>query len=775
MQKYLPIKFYQKREQQDERLILGAGNNTPPKWVLSGTELSDRITSLSGEIDDVIQAIEARNKEYEFIPAVVSVELDDAAIAKSHRASIKDIFGREREQKIVGFNNENELLIRVDSVNDAKLVKQKINNSQKYAKGISAITEISPYKPSLYGFEDVKECKIIKASLFNFYDFKLNKAIKDAFYDFCVERDVSVKESFYGDDLIIFRLENIKSKEDYEQIIDFPAVQFLEPMPMFRIELDAIDEPEEIEIIQPDNDREYPVVGVLDSGIADIPHLQPWLLGHTSSYPEDMIDRSHGTFVGGVVSYGDILEGKAITGVSGCKLFDATVLPDTSKETVAEDELLENIREAISQNRNIRVWNLSMGYQDMEVDSCNFSQFGIALDNLQQEYDVIICKSAGNCKNFVKNQPVGKITVPSDSILSLVVGSVSNNGSPSVFSRVGYGPANINKPDLVSYGGNCVKVGGKFVMEGVKSFGVAGEATENVGTSFSTPRVSSLVSALDFEINEEFDPLLIKALAIHSAKYPDGLKLSQEDRVKLMGYGIPDNIDGILYNSDHEITLIQSDRLVKGSYLEILEFPYPESLVDEHGYFYGNITITLVTAPVLFPGNGSEYCQSNIDVIFGTFDEIEAKEINRVNKNEYGPDGLNNMLLPEKYRARFINADHDNPFTRERTLLKYGKKYQPTKKWNIDLSELTPANKEKLLKAPKKWGLRLTGHYRDFAETRAGLDGQQLFQDFCLIITIKDTRNEKMVYNEVSQLLETRNFIHNDIQLRENIHEHVRV
>jgi len=203
--------------------------------------------------------------------------------------------------------------------------------------------------------------------------------------------------------------------------------------------------------------------------------------------------------------------------------------------------------------------------------------------------------------------------------------------------------------------------------------------------------------------------------------------------------------------------------------MEILEFPYPESLIDERGYFYGDITMTLVTSPVLFAGNGSEYCQSDIDVKFGTFDDIKEVEKSKTRRNDYEPEGLANLLTPDKYATRFINADFENPFTRERTLLKYGKKYQPIKKWHINLSELTPAVKEKCLKAPKKWALRLTGLYRDFAETRSGLDGEHLFQDFCLMITIKDPNGKKYIYNEVTQLLESRDFIHNDILLRDNI------
>lgn len=112
---------------------------------------------------------------------------------------------------------------------------------------------------------------------------------------------------------------------------------------------------------------------------------------------------------------------------------------------------------------------------------------------------------------------------------------------------------------------------------------------------------------------------------------------------------------------------------------------------------------------------------------------------------------------------------------RERTLLNYGKKYQIIKKWHINLSEITTANKDKYLKAPKKWCLRLTGLFRDFSITRAALTNRTLYQDFSLIISIKDPNREKYVYNEVTQLLENRNFVHNDIKLRADVQERIKL
>ena len=65
--------------------------------------------------------------------------------------------------------------------------------------------------------------------------------------------------------------------------------------------------------------------------------------------------------------------------------------------------------------------------------------------------------------------------------------------------------------------------------------------------------------------------------------------------------------------------------------------------------------------------------------------------------------------------------------------------------------------------------------FRDFSRTRAALGDRTLYQDFSLVITIKDPNGEKRVYNEVTQLLDNRNFIHNDIKLRDNVRERISI
>ena len=777
MEKYLPINFYQRREDVDDRFTPANGGDEPPKWVLEGEELSQRSEELINEMDIFSSLFNGRSSRYDYVPIVASVSIDDNAIAKSHRSSITELFGDERKHsRVIGYSGDNELFVRLDNATEAKLIQSKLGNETKYAKGISAITEINAFKPTICNFDADTAKSGFKVSLFNYYDYGLNTSVKQAFVELCESLSVLVKETFYCDDLTIFKLEGLESAEQYGAVAEFPAIQFIEPMPMIKIGASLLSAPDDIDILFPEKDVEYPVVGILDGGVAEIPHLKSWIIGHSGPYPECLLDKGHGTFIGGIIGYGDKLQKKEIVGVNGIKIYDAVVMPDTNKESLGEDEFIENIREAVNANPDIKIWNLSIGYDNLEVSDSVFSHLSIALDDIQQQYGVIFCKAGGNCHNFESGRPVGRLSVPAESLLSITVGSISNDDMPSDFSRIGPGTANTIKPELVSYGGGFVKHGGRFLLDGVRSFSPNGSLYDSAGTSYSTPRVAALLSALQNEIREEYDPLMIKALAIHSANYPENVKLNQDERVKYMGYGVPAPLKDILFNSDYEITMIQSDRLVKGKFMEILEFPYPECLIDSDGYYYGDITITLVTQPILNASQGSEYCQSNIDVKFGTFDEIENKVTNARQKNEFGPDKLANILLPDKFHSyASTNKDVNNSFMRERTLLNYGKKYQIIKKWHINLSEITTANKDKYLKAPKKWCLRLTGLFRDFSITRAALTNRTLYQDFSLIISIKDPNREKYVYNEVTQLLENRNFVHNDIKLRADVQERIKL
>ncbi|MCZ4244259.1 S8 family peptidase [Pedobacter punctiformis] len=770
--KNLPIKLFKKRDDIDDRRTEGGGSGDLPKWILSRQELFEMSTQFLTVIEKSKEILINRVESDNFLPAILKISLKDKAVAKTHRAEVGKIFNVSHKFNFLGMSDECDLLIKVDDLKDAVLISQNISAIDKNAHGLSAIENMELFSP----FIEV-DSNVLKIRLINYNNYNINNIVEGMFIKSLNEHKIAYKKTKYAADLTIFKIENA-TIDVLEDIKGFEAMYSITSMPKLGVGLDSVDEEFTIDIKYPKDGVEYPIVGVLDSGIQSIPQLSPWLIADSySCYPETLLDRSHGTFVAGIIVYGDQLQGKNWVGNEGCRLYSAAVFPDLKLESVDEDQLIENIREAINKRPDIKIWNFSGGMQD-ECDLNDFSDFGKFLDDIQQTNDIVICKSAGNCQNFKIPKATQRIPKSADSVRSLVVGSIAHEKGiydlaetnwPSPFSRTGFGPNNLVKPDVIHYGGNAgILPSGLMASSGVKSFSTGGRTVSNIGTSFSTPRITSLVAALDHKIDEDFNSLLLKALIIHSAKYPNGVDLPPLEKIKHMGYGLPSDVEEILYNSPNEITLILQDTISKGSFYEILDFPYPSEMIED-GKFYGEITITLVTAPLLDNNNATEYCQSNIDISFGTYDRVKERDTNtRTILNEYGPDGAINLLHEARYSKKHLN----NPlseFAHERLLRNYGKKFHPVKKYAINLNELTQTNAMNALTAPKKWFLRLEGLFSAYAEARAVIDGTELSQEFCAIISIKDKRNNKDVYDSVSRHLDSNNFISQNIQLRNEL------
>lgn len=98
--------------------------------------------------------------------------------------------------------------------------------------------------------------------------------------------------------------------------------------------------------------------------------------------------------------------------------------------------------------------------------------------------------------------------------------------------------------------------------------------------------------------------------------------------------------------------------------------------------------------------------------------------------------------------------------------MKYGKKYHPVKKYAVDLADMTPSNKDKYLPGGRKWYLKIEGLYRDFIERDSVKKDYRLSQEYCMILTIRDSKHSAPVYDEVSQQLTEKNFIHYNVQVR---------
>lgn len=807
MEKLLPIKFFEKRK-IDEQLTEPGGSSNMPKWVLKDEALTQHSQQLVSGMSQIAASFEMHKKDKHELPMIMTVTINEEALAKTHRKAIVDLLNSDSNPNVIGIETVKEekshsmsdTSSRVDFVAEEPKATRKLmsmvttdelisninralHDTKGSAKLISSIDEIKPFEAWIGGFNP--ENKAYRVILIDYHDAHRNRLAQTLFKNQCAAHGITInRETRYLSDMRLYRV-TLDDMSELETVRNFEGVQYIEESIPIRADLDSFDSASVPTVKYPTDGEKYPIVGVLDSGVQRNSYLSPWLLDQSEEYYEDNLqDKSHGSMVASVLEYSDELNGTNYCSTHGVMMLEAVIAPDLHKETVYPEDLIDNVRDAIERHNDIKIWTMSAGTTE-ESAYDTFSEYGMALDNIADENHVLIVKSVGNSMAFMrgKRERVAKMA---DSVRSLVVGAIANEKGrydlaeidmPSPFSRKGPGPSYIIKPDLVSYGGNAgILPDGRMTTTGVKTLGESGLPTTAPGTSFSTPWVARIAAELDFLLDGDFDPLLIKALMIHNAGYPAGDKMTMEDKINSMGFGMPKGTDDILFNSENEITLVLRDTLQKGTFIDILDFPFSQSLVGSDGRFHGQITLTMVSSPILRSSEGPEYCQSDIKVAFGTMEDIQERDTSkRCVRNPYGAKGAKNLIHDALYSRKVFDILEGEPFGKERTLIKQGQKYYPIKKYAVNLDEMTEANRRDALDGSRKWYMKIEGLFRDAIEREAKDTGEILEQDFCILLTVRDLDGKAPVYNEVTQQLQQKGFVYSNVQLKNDIREHVHI
>ena len=336
-----------------------------------------------------------------------------------------------------------------------------------------------------------------------------------------------------------------------------------------------------------DVDGDYPIVGVVDSGIAVVPTMEPWVTGRQKDVPPNYQNMTHGTFVGGLICWGAQLNPNLAASIDPhpCGIFDLQVIPNLDPDSgetdfLTEQELLQSLSTVLSQRANqIKVWNLSLGSDEVcALDQ--FSPLAEELDKLQERFHVTFVISAGNYEVLpmldfprVGSQLAeGRITSPADSVLGVTVGAISHIGYeakgpgknyPSPFSRHGAGPNYIIKPDFVHYGGTCST--DLSHQAGIRSVAPNGSA-EDIGTSFSTPLISRALAQVHHHITPTPSPVLARALLTHHARDPRTKGRVPDLDENYFGFGIPMSVPYCLQCTPHCSTLVFEDQLSRASF-----------------------------------------------------------------------------------------------------------------------------------------------------------------------------------------------------------------
>ena len=205
-------------------------------------------------------------------------------------------------------------------------ISQVIGRREDEATLISSISGIDVFSPFVEPYDS--DNNVYRVRLCDYNDFDLNNMAKILFEQSCEAAGIKIHSKVrFTTDMTIYRV-TIDNLEQLNAMGEFESVYSAEKTYPIMATMDILDSDNVVVVKQPEETEEYPVVGVLDTGIADIPYLAPWkeAVVH-ENYPKEYQDNSHGSFVAGIIEYGDELNGTNISALSGVRLFNAVVHP----------------------------------------------------------------------------------------------------------------------------------------------------------------------------------------------------------------------------------------------------------------------------------------------------------------------------------------------------------------------------------------------------------------------------------------------------------------
>ncbi|NEN75733.1 S8 family peptidase [Pelistega sp. NLN82] len=449
-----------------------------------------------------------------------------------------------------------------------------------------------------------------------------------------------------------------------------------------------------------------PTIGVIDTMFDKNVYFSEWvefknMLDSEIELSEE--DYRHGTMVTSI-----IVDGASINPNlnDGCGRFRARHFGVATSGRFSSFTVLRAIKEIVESNKDIKVWNLSLG-SSMEINTNFISPEAAILDKIQYENDVIFVV-AGTNKS--RNLNIKRIGAPADSINSLVVNSVGFDNKPVDYSREGLVLSFFNKPDVSYYGGDntqrirtCSPVGETFVK----------------GTSFAAPWIARKLAYLINILGLTRE--LAKALIIDSATgWKNQLYSSQ-----LIGYGVvPININDIIKTPDDEIKFMIngiSEKFDTYNY----NIPIPEDKQKQP--FVSRATLCYF--PNCSRNQGVDYTNTEMDIHFGRLKKTKngKESIDSINDNKQSDEG---KLLLYEGTARQLYRKWDNvKHIRENIRTPSGKQKKP-----------------KIKKANGLWGISIKTKER----LNSG-DGENL--KFGMVVTLKEVNGINRIQEFIQQCL----------------------
>jgi hypothetical protein len=522
-------------------------------------------------------------------------------------------------------------------------------------------------------------------------------------------------------------------------------------------------------VAAPAERADYPVVAVIDGGVASNPAIGSWKVGDAGLVPAADRDESHGTFIAGLICAGSSLNPALSETLepAGCKVYDLDLFPRKELRNAYYpdiEDLFDTLDEKVKvakRDFGVRVFNLSfrLGTRSGRLA---YSLTADRLDRMARANDVVFVVASGNLDALACRPPWPEkaqdalamlaasagydqnITAPADHVLGITVGAVNPPAvpghihlMPTTYTRRGPGVGGARKPELVHLGGAGTPA---TASTGLLSLTTTGEATDNCGSSFAAPLFSATLATLDQRLARVAPRETLLALPIHRAERPTVFERAMLRPVArdFVGFGIPPSADEILHDVPHSVTLLFHDLLLAKQRLEF-PFVWPQPLVTAEGACRGKVEVTLSYTPPIDPDHRDEAIRVQLEAYLHQ-------------------EKLDDETGESKWESRLSHDGSDvaqGTSKSESSLIRSGLKWSPIKRYHASM----PSGRG----TSSNWKLSLE------SLVRGGVVFPTEGVSFSLIMTISDLDEEAAVREEMRLSLQNRGFQLADITVAHRV------
>ena len=423
-------------------------------------------------------------------------------------------------------------------------------------------------------------------------------------------------------------------------------------------------------------DEDLPIVGIIDTGIAQQTALAPLIIDDTTFTlaGSPLIDQAgrnrlgHGTAVAGLVALGRLNHKNNFENeVTADARLLSIKISDNGSGYISEIDLLNMLYDVKAKYPEIRLFTLTTCYSSFMYKNETFSDYTYSLDKFAYETNSLIFICTGNNENCINENTSydlsyfhgdhTNLSTPADSMNNVTIGAAADNlkdGAflgiasgrefPTLYTRKGhidlsviYNPKKTNKnyfkPDVIESGGDMGYYNANTLdwmdepaltlLSARPEIGIMQE----VGTSFAAPLTANLAAKIIKNYpalsNESVKALIINGASLNLIPFAtDVSKL----RNRVIGNGLVDDLKS-LYSDENSATLILEDVIGNGN-IRIYPINFPKYLIeDDLGKKRGILKVTATMCFKFLPIKNNQLSYNPIHMAFSIFKNHSADDI----------------------------------------------------------------------------------------------------------------------------------------------------